>query len=346
MPDISKFDYYLPKSLIAQSPKFPRDTSRLMIINKSKKIISEDIFFNLDNYLQKGDLLIFNDSKVIPARLFLEKTTSGKIEFLFLGFIDNNIAKAMIKGKVSKGLVIEKAGLKFEFLEKEHLGIWKVRISNFKEFFNLLFKEGKTPIPPYIKTKLKERELRKKYQTIFAKKPGSIAAPTAGFHFTKRVFKKLKQKGIKWDFLTLYVNIGTFLPVKVRDYTKHKIFPEKVEITRDLLNRIKLQKISNNRIIAVGTTVTRVLESRQVRNLLKQKFYKNSKYNFEVKTYIYPGFQFRIIDGLITNFHLPKSTLLLLVSAFAGEKLIFKAYKYAIKKKYRFYSFGDAMLIF
>jgi S-adenosylmethionine:tRNA ribosyltransferase-isomerase len=332
-----QFDYYLPPNLIAQKPSKPRDHSRLMILDRNKKTIKHDYFYNLHQYLDSNSCLVANNSKVIPARLIGKKNlTQGKIEILLLEEIKNSYWKVMLKGKGRPGLKINfknnfSGTLKKQLTEQT----WSIQFSKTKNFFSILEKIGQTPVPPYIKTKINPQE----YQTIYAQKVGSVAAPTAGFHFTPNVIEALKQKNIKLEFITLHVGLGTFQPVRVTNIQEHQMHAEWGRVEKKVaqnLNRIKAQ---GGKIIAVGTTSCRVLES------FSDSSKKLKAQNKKIKTFIYPGYKFKFIDGLITNFHLPKSTLLMLVSAFAEREFILRAYQEAIQKKYRFYSFGDAMLI-
>ena len=330
---LKSYNYYLPPELIAQSPAKPRDHSRLLILDRKKNKIIHDRFYNLPQYLTKGDVLVFNNSKVIPARLYGKKETGGKIEVFLLRKIKNNIWQCLTKGKIKEQQKI--------ILPKNFIGqIIKINDDGTKiikfisenprvkpgGFLNIL-SIGQTPTPPYIKKKSNLIE----YQTVYAKKEGSVAAPTAGFHFTKSLLTKLKKKGVQLEYVTLHVGLGTFLPVKENDITKHQMHTEYFSISKNTLVRIKKAKKAKRRIIAVGTTSCRTLESANCHGA--------------TNIFIYPGYKFKNIDAMITNFHLPKSTLLMLVSALAGRSKIKKAYQEAVQNKYRFYSFGDAMLI-
>lgn len=345
--ELKNFDYNLPQELIAQSPAKNRDFSRLMIIDKKRKKISHDYFYNLPNILNKNFVLVFNNSKVIKARLY------GKID-------KKNVEILLVEKKKDEWEILAKPGKKFkigkkiDFIKRKKIKnlpklsaeitkinedgsrIIKFNLSN-KKLQKIIKYYGILPLPPYIKN-YKGNE--KRYQTIYAKKEGSIAAPTAGLHFTKEVLKKLKNKEIELKEITLHVGIGTFQEVRTEKIEDHKMHNETFfidEKTRNFLNKAKKE---GKKIIAVGTTSARVLETLATKkNILK----KQNKKNTEI--FIYPGYKFKFIDGLITNFHLPKSTLLMLVSAFAGKDLIKKAYQEAIKKKYRFFSFGDATII-
>jgi len=344
----SLFDYNLPKELIAQKPISPRDHSRLLVLDRKTKGIQHKHFYDLPGFFKRGDVLVFNDSKVFPARLWVKKETGGKLEVLLLNQKGKNTWECLLGGKVRRiGLEFSIGRLKGRVINKLNGGIWFVRFNlTGNKFWQELFKHGVTPTPPYIKKLFKKDKLAKEYQTIYAKKIGSVAAPTAGFHFTKRLLKKLEKIGIQFEFVTLHVGYGTFQPVKVDDIEKHKMHPEFIEAKKEVLERLKKAKKEKRRIIAVGTTSIRVLET------IMSKFLKHKPYAINhkpINTFIYPGYKFKFADCLITNFHLPKSTLLMLVSAFIdkknGIKIIKKAYSGAIKKKYRFYSFGDAMLI-
>jgi len=333
---LSNYDYDLPAGLIAQQPASPRDKAKLMVLNKATGEISHKRFFDLPDILKAGDVLVFNDSKVIPARLSGHKATGGKIEIFLLKKVKDGIWQCLIGGKVQAGQEI--------FLTKKTVAqairktadptgrIWLVK---FNAADKKLFYLGETPLPPYIKRKSKLSD----YQTVYARALGSVAAPTAGLHFTKALLKKLKSKGVKTEFVTLHVGLGTFLPVETDNILKHKMHSESAEISPATAKRLNRYKESGQRIIAVGTTAARTLES------CADKSGKVKAQTINTNIFIYPGYEFRCIDGLITNFHLPKSTLLMLVSALAGKSNIDLSYREAIRKKYRFYSFGDGMLI-
>ena len=345
---LSRFDYYLPKDLIAQKPIQPRDHSRLLVYNRQTRKIIHDHFYNLDKYLNKNDILVLNNSKVFPARLWGRKETSGKMEVLLLKKVKGKTWEVLMGGEGRHvGLKIKfKKGLTCEIIKKLPRGIWHVNF-NFsgKKLDNIVNKIGAAPTPPYVKRKSNLKD----YQTIYATKTGSVAAPTAGFHFTKNLINKLKKKGVQFEYITLHVGYGTFQPIKVDDIEKHKMHPEYVEVSKKTIERLKKAKLRGKRIVAVGTTSVRVLET----------IFTKQRRGFKgwINAFIYPGYKFKFVDCLITNFHLPKSTLIMLVAAFLlsqgqgtwathGIGLIKKIYQQAIKKKYRFYSFGDGMLIF
>ncbi len=342
---LKDFDYYLPKELIAQKPISPRDHSRLMVVNRKTGEIQHTYFYQIDRFLQKGDVLVLNNSKVIPARLIGTKPeTGGKIEVLL---VRPNVKNLKNYQWSKEWFVIGRPGLKegqkiifphgLEAEVKKEINYERlIRFNQQGEKLKkIIYQIGVAPTPPYIKrlSNLKE------YQTVYAKHLGSVAAPTAGFHFTPRLIKKLQRKGVIFKYVTLHVGLGTFQPVKVENIEEHKMESEWVEIDKKTAHSLNQAKRNHQRIIAVGTTSTRALESfATCRGILRsgQKF---------VDLFIYPGYHFKFIDALITNFHLPKSTLMMLVSAFAGRELIFKAYEEAINNKYRFFSFGDAMFI-
>ncbi len=341
-------NYYLPYSLIASKPASPRDSCKLLVIDRIRKTTSHHKFSHIGQFLKKGDLLVFNKTKVFPARLFAKKETGGKLEILFLEEESPFIWQVLTKPGLKEG---QKASLKeLQIISiKQEENHTKIKVNLPKEkVIKFLEKYGKTPLPPYIKTKDRESKLRKSYQTIYAKEIGSAAAPTAGLHFTKRLIKKLKKKGVKIKYLTLHVGIGTFAPIKTKDIRDHKMHSEYFEIDKKTKQAIFKAKAQGKRIIAVGTTTTRVLET-----LAKDK----RKTSGKTDIFIYPPYKFELTDGIITNFHLPKSTLLAMVSAFVSypqtkerfknfqESLLGRAYREAIKNKYRFFSFGDACLI-
>lgn len=338
----SDFFYELPQELIAQTPLEPRDSSRLMILNKSDGSIEHKIFRDIIDYLNPGDCLILNDTRVIPARIYgVKEETGAVVEFLLLNQRENNVWECLCKpGKRAK------IGTKFLFGE----GIVKCevidvtddgnRIIHFdcdsKKIYNILDKIGKMPLPPYITEELKDGE---RYQTVYSRELGSAAAPTAGLHFTNELLNRIKEKGVKIGYVTLHVGLGTFRPVKVEDVTKHKMHSEHYHISKETADLINETKKKGGRVISVGTTSTRTLESVATKNGCICEDEDNTS------IFIYPGYKFKCIDALITNFHLPESTLIMLVSALAGYNNIMNAYNIAVKEKYRFFSFGDAMFI-
>ncbi len=336
----SDFDYHLPTELIAQTPIVNRDKSRLLIVDRYSAALTDDYFFNLKKYLKPGDVLVLNDTKVLPARLIGEKEgTKAVIELLLLQEMGNDTWECLAKPvkRLKIGTIIKFGDqLTGEVLTIKEEGIVIIKFTYLGIFLEILNKLGEMPLPPYIHEKLADKN---RYQTIYAKCVGSAAAPTAGLHFTNELLNGLKNYGVIITYLTLHVGLGTFRPVNVEDVTKHQMHQEYYSMnteTAEILNKAKKEKRS---IIAVGTTSVRTLETIYQ---LNNQFIANSGYT---NIFIYPGFKYQAINGLITNFHLPKSTLLMLVSAFASKDIIFNAYQHAIDHKYRFFSFGDAMLI-
>ncbi len=348
--ELSQFDYYLPKELIAQEPARPRDHSRLLVLNKKSGAIDNRRFFNIIDYLSPGDVLVVNNSRVFPARLFGKKIPSGgKIELFLHKKISHKKWECLVGGRSREGLDVKlNHNLKAKILKNNSDGTWLVEFNKKgREFFSIINKIGHTPLPPYIKQKNKAKDKRS-YQTVYAdtRKIGSVAAPTAGLHFTRRLLKKIKKHSVQIEYITLHVGLGTFAPVKTNDITKHKMHAEFIEIPSQTIQRLIKAKKNNKRIIAVGTTSVRALEAIFNKNLtIKKHFRHRNKIQGWVNIFIYPGYKFKVIDTMITNFHLPKSTLLMLVSAFAGKGKIKKAYQEAVCQQYRFYSYGDAMLI-
>ena len=335
----SKFNYSLPENLIAQQPVFPRDSSRLLVLDSSSGKISHHHFCDIVDYLEKGDVLVLNNSKVIPARLFGEvKGKDGKRAEILLVRKTGPYWECLAGGKklkVGDEIVISpRFSLKIRAKNPERTFLVKFNKSGV-EFKLLLLKHGHTPTPPYIKYEAKESD----YQTIYAAIEGSVAAPTVGLHFTKGLLEKLKAKGVAIEFVTLHVGLGTFLPVKEENLEDHKIHVEYASLSLKTAEKLNKAKREKRRIIAVGTTTVRVLESTCDNNGRVKPF------SGEVDIFIKPGYKFKVVDAMITNFHLPASTLLALVCAFGRYNYIMRAYKIAIKNKYRFYSFGDAMFL-
>ena len=340
--NINDFDYNLPKELIAQTPLKERSSSRLLILNKNNGKIKHDHFYNIINYLKKGDVLVLNDTKVIPARLIGEKEdTKAVIEILLLKELGEDNWECLARpGKRLKVGTIVSFGeglLKAKLTEKLDDGIVHVKLIYDGILMEILDKLGTMPLPPYIHEKLEDQS---RYQTVYAKYDGSAAAPTAGLHFTKELLKQIEEKGVIITYVTLHVGLGTFRPVEVENILDHKMHSEFYIMTKetaDILNKAKEEK---RRIIAVGTTSTRTLETVASDN---NGIFKQCSGNTSI--FIYPGYKFKAIDALITNFHLPKSTLVMLVSALAGKDNVLNAYREAINEKYRFFSFGDSMFI-
>ena len=339
---VSDFNYNLPKELIAQVPIKDRDQSRLMVLDRKNKTIEHKIFKDIIDYLQPGDCLVRNNTKVIPARLYgVKEETGANVEFLLLKRIDGDIWEVMVKPgkKLMPGIRVEFGNglLKAEVLEKLEGGNRKVKFEYNGIFNEILNEIGLMPLPPYIHEKLKEKD---RYQTVYAKYEGSAAAPTAGLHFTDELFKKLQEKGVEVANVTLHVGIGTFRPVKVENIEEHDMHSEHFYIKAEDAEKINKAKREGHRVIAVGTTSCRVLESIADENGYVKEV------EGDTNIFIYPGYKFKCLDALITNFHLPESTLIMLVSALAGKDFIMQAYEEAVKEQYKFFSFGDAMFIY
>ena len=339
---VSDFNYNLPKELIAQVPIKKRDQSRLMVLDRKNKTIEHKIFKDIIDYLQPGDCLVRNNTKVIPARLYgVKEETGANVEFLLLKRIDGDIWEVMVKPgkKLMPGVRVEFGNglLKAEVLEKLEGGNRKVNFEYNGIFNEILNEIGLMPLPPYIHEKLKEKD---RYQTVYAKYEGSAAAPTAGLHFTDELFEKLKEKGVEVANVTLHVGIGTFRPVKVENIEEHDMHSEHFYIKAEDAEKINKAKREGHRVIAVGTTSCRVLESVADDNGYVKEV------EGDTNIFIYPGYKFKCLDALITNFHLPESTLIMLVSALAGKDFIMQAYEEAVKEQYKFFSFGDAMFIY
>lgn len=375
---LSDFTYTLPKQRIAKVPVEPRDHSKLLILNKETGTISDDHFYNLDHYVSEGDVLVRNNTKVIPAKIYGKKTTGGSVEILLAKKISQTdrsetwecLTKPGIKPR--QKILFSPTPLTAECVSTNINSYTRLLTFNQMgpQLVETLETIGITPLPPYIADETEDNDdIRKKYQTIYAKHSGSAAAPTAGLHFTESVEKKLVNKGVKIVEVTLHVGLGTFLPVKTKNITDHSMHSEWYEISQQTADTINTAKANGNKIICVGTTSSRVLESAAIENTNKKifgnalpskiesiKYYLQGK-SGETDIFMYPGYEFKIVDSLLTNFHLPESTLLMLVSAFVSQPntknafsnflqtTVGDAYTHAIKNNYRFYSFGDAMLI-
>ena len=338
---LEEFDYYLPEELIAQVPIEKRDESRLMVLHRNNKTIEHKTFKDIIDYLNPGDCLVRNNTKVIPARLYGKKDTGANIEFVLLNRIDGDIWEAMVRpgNKLKPGVNVEFGNgiLKATILDILPGGTRRVQFQYEGIFNEILDKIGLMPLPPYIHVSLKDNN---RYQTVYAKYDGSAAAPTAGLHFTPELLKKIEEKGVKIANVTLHVGIGTFRPVKEENIEEHQMHTEHYYIKEEDAKKINETKQNGGRVIAVGTTSCRTLET-----IADEKTGMVKPCEGDTGIYIYPGYEFKCIDGLITNFHLPKSTLVMLVSAFAGREFILNSYNEAVKEKYRFFSFGDAMYI-
>jgi len=334
---LSDYDYDLSREAIAEKPCEKRSDSRLLCLGKKDGSILHRHFFEIENMLNPGDILVINNTKVIPARLYGKKDTGGKVEILILSL--ENPCQALIKSskKLKKGSSVFFDNIKAEITGFEN-GIYHIEFPSKKKMEKLVYAKGKMPLPPYIKGHRKDDEIC--YQTVYAAKEGAVAAPTAGLHFTRSLMDKIRKKGAELVEITLHVGYGTFLPVRVEDIRDHKMHTERFDISEKAAAKINRAKENDCRIIAVGTTSMRSLES------VATNFGEIKAQQGECDLFIYPGYRFKAVDAMITNFHLPKSTLLMLAAAFAGYENIFNAYEEAIKKKYRFYSYGDAMFIY
>lgn len=343
---LKDFDYELPEELIAQIPEQKRENSKMMVLDKNAKTIEHKHFYDITDYFDENDVLVLNNTKVIPARLYGKKETGANIEVFLLKIIGGKTWQVLLNPskRVKEEMIIKISDeLSAKVLTREDNGKWLVEMIYDGNFYDILHKIGNIPLPPYIERNMTDEQLKsldyERYQTVFAQKEGSVAAPTAGLHFTEEILEKLKAKGVTICYVTLNVGMGTFKPVKVDNILEHQMESEEFEISKETARIIMDAKKAGKRITAVGTTTVRTLET------CMQKYDEILEVIDDSTLFIYPGFKFRVIDRLITNFHLPKSTLIMLVSAFAGKDFVFKAYEEAINNKYRFYSYGDCMLI-
>lgn len=338
----SDYFYELPEELIAQTPVEPRDHSSMLVLDRETGKTQHKHFYDVLDYLKPGDCLILNDSRVLPARIFgTKKDTGAHVEFLLLKCVGNNRWETLVKpgrkAKVGAEFVFSPGVLEGKITDVLEDGNRIIDFSCEGNFYTILEELGKMPLPPYITAELKDQE---RYQTVYSHELGSAAAPTAGLHFTKELLKKIEEKGVKIGYVTLHVGLGTFRPVKAENITEHKMHSEHYHLPKETADLINETKKNGGRVIAVGTTSCRTLES--VATFNDGKILESDGWT---SIFIYPGYDFKVLDGLITNFHLPESTLIMLVSAFAGYEHVMAAYKEAVEKRYRFFSFGDAMLI-
>lgn len=339
---ISRFDYDLPANLIAQQPVEPRDASRLLVVNRAEQSLSDHVFSDLPDLLQPGDLLVMNSSRVLNARLFVRRQSGGRVELLFLHEQEpdcwNVLARPARRLKPGEQLIVQSrdgqdAGRLVEFLQREPDGTLLVRLA---EAAAVMAEHGHLPLPPYITERPDDED---RYQTVYANQMGSAAAPTAGLHFTNDLLERCRNLGIETAWVTLHVGLGTFQPVKVENALEHQIHAETFEVPVETMNQLAAVKQENRRIVAVGSTAVRTLES------IGDRITQGKGLSGSTQVYITPPHEFRLVDAMVTNFHLPRTTLLLMVSALAGEDLLRSAYEHAVREQYRFYSFGDAMLI-
>lgn len=343
---IENYNYDLPKELIAQVPSQKRENCRMMVLNRAAQSIEHKHFYDITDYFDENDVIVLNNTKVIPARLFGRKDTGAHIEVFLLKQISDKVWEVLInpsKRVKEETLIDISPDLYVKVLTRQNEGKWLVELHYDGDFYSILDKVGNIPLPPYIERTMTDEQLKNldydRYQTVYAQKEGSVAAPTAGLHFTKEILEKLQNKGVQICNVTLNVGLGTFRPVKVENILEHKMDSEEFEICAKTAKIITEAKKQGKKITAVGTTSVRTLET------CMQKYGEIIETIDDSTLFIYPGFEFKVVDRLITNFHLPKSTLIMLVSAFAGKDFVFKAYEEAIKEKYKFYSYGDCMLI-
>ena len=344
---VSEFDYELPEELIAQMPADKRENSRMLVLNRENQTIEHKHFYDIVDYLDDNTLLVLNNTKVLPARLYGTKDTGAKIEVFLLESKESDIWSCLIRPskRIKPDMVIKISDeLSVKAIKRlEDDGEWLVELIHKGYLFDILNKVGNLPLPPYIERKLQTEEIKnfdkERYQTVYAKDEGSVAAPTAGLHFTKEILKKLQDKGVEIAYVTLNVGLGTFRPVKCENILDHKMHSETFEISQETADIINRAKANGKKLVAVGTTTVRTLETAY------QKYGEIKACHDHSELFIYPPYEFKVIDKLITNFHLPKSTLLMLVSALAGKDFIFRAYKEAVENRYRFFSYGDCMLI-
>ena len=349
--NISEFDYELPENLIAQMPADKRQNSKMLVLDRTTHTIEHKHFYNITDYLDDNTILVLNNTKVMPARIYGTKDTGAKIEVFLLekdtklenGDYWTCLIRPSKKIKPDTEITVSE-DLKIRAIKRlEDDGEWLVELIHSGDIFDILHKVGNIPLPPYIERKLNKEELKdfdkERYQTVYAKEEGSVAAPTAGLHFTQEILQELQNKGVEIAYVTLNVGLGTFRPVKCENILDHKMHSETFEITQETADKINKAKANGKKLVAVGTTTVRTLET------AFQKYGKIQACKDHSELFIYPPYEFKVIDNLITNFHLPKSTLLMLVSALAGKDFIFEAYKEAIKEEYRFFSYGDCMLI-
>ncbi len=343
---VSEFDYELPEELIAQTPSEKRDECKMMVLDKATQKIENKHFYDIVDYLDENCILVLNNTKVIPARLFGHKETGALIEIFLLKDKGNKLWEALIKPskRIKAGSIVKISNeLSIKALENQGEGKWLVELIYDGILYEILDRVGNIPLPPYIERKMTDDERKnldyERYQTVYAKNEGSVAAPTAGLHFTQEILDKLAQKGVEIAYVNLTVGLGTFRPVKCDNILEHKMDSEEFEISKETADKINNAKKQGKKLIAVGTTTVRTLETAY------QQFGEIKECKSASQLFIYPPYEFKVVDNLITNFHLPKSTLLMLVSALEGKEFIFEAYRTAIKEKYMFYSYGDCMLL-
>ncbi len=343
---ISEFDYSLPAELIAQTPSEKREDARMMVLDRRSETIEHRHFYDITDYFNENDVMVLNNTRVIPARMFGHKETGALLEVFLLKQIAGKTWQVLLNPskRVREDMIIKISDeLSLKVLTREDQGKWLVEMFYDGNFYEILDRVGKIPLPPYIERSMTDDRLKEldyeRYQTVYAQRRGSVAAPTAGLHFTEEILQKLKNKGVQICYVTLNVGLGTFRPVKTENILDHKMESEEYEISKETAEIITNARRAGKKITAVGTTTVRTLET------CMKKFDEILEVIDDSSLFIYPGFKFRAVDRLITNFHLPKSTLIMLVSAFAGKDFTFRAYEEAVREKYKFYSYGDCMLI-
>ena len=343
---VSEFDYKLPEELIAQTPSEKRENARMMVLDRRAETIEHKHFYDIVDYFDENDVIVLNNTRVIPARLYGHKETGALLEVFLLKQIAGKTWQVLLNPskRVKEDMIIKISDeLSLKVLTREDQGKWLVEMFYDGNFYEILDSVGKIPLPPYIERSMTDDQLSsldyERYQTVYAQRRGSVAAPTAGLHFTEEILEKLKEKGVQICYVTLNVGLGTFRPIKSENILEHKMDSEEYEISKETAEIIMNARKTGKKITAVGTTTVRTLET------CMQKFDEILEVIDDSNLFIYPGFKFRIVDRLLTNFHLPKSTLIMLVSAFAGKEFVFRAYDEAIREKYHFYSYGDCMLI-
>lgn len=343
---ISEFDYSLPAELIAQTPSEKREDARMMVLDRRSETIEHRHFYDITDYFNENDVMVLNNTRVIPARMYGHKETGALLEVFLLKQIAGKTWQVLLNPskRVKEDMIIKISDeLSLKVLTREDQGKWLVEMFYDGNFYEILDRVGKIPLPPYIERSMTDDRLKEldyeRYQTVYAQRRGSVAAPTAGLHFTEEILQKLKNKGVQICYVTLNVGLGTFRPVKTENILDHKMESEEYEISKETAEIITNARRAGKKITAVGTTTVRTLET------CMKKFDEILEVIDDSSLFIYPGFKFRAVDRLITNFHLPKSTLIMLVSAFAGKDFTFRAYEEAVREKYKFYSYGDCMLI-
>lgn len=341
------FHFDLPEHLIAKSPKKDRASSNLMSLNGDSGEILHNQFQQILDFINPGDLMIFNNTRVIPARLFGQKASGGKVEILVERIVDEHTVLAHVRANKSPkpgNILILEGEVEVEMIGRQD-DLFELKFSGTETVLSALERKGHMPLPPYIDRPDTEED-KERYQTVYNEKPGAVAAPTAGLHFTDELLAQLKEKGVNMEFVTLHVGAGTFQSIRVDDVKAHKMHSEYAEVPQNVVDAIKTTKAAGNRVIAVGTTSVRSIESAAWKAAVETgKFEQLMPFTGETDIFIYPGFEFKVVDAMVTNFHLPESTLIMLVSAFAGQENILQAYNEAIAKEYRFFSYGDAMFL-